>query len=95
VASRDERLLAAWLADPAIRTALGVNTWEGVEWIDGDRLIDLARWAVRLDAADGRPADERLPDRLAARAAAADYRLDRLQNPVVKPPTRSRPPRSR
>lgn len=90
-ARRDARLLASWLADPAIRSALGVNTWQGVEWVSGDRLAEVADWVVRLDAIEGRPTDPRLPDRLAARAAAAEFRVDRL---IVPPSTkpRSRPP---
>jgi glycosidase len=89
--ARDRALLTAWLTDPTTRAALGVNTWQGVEWIDGDRLIDLARWAVRLDETDGHPADPKLPVRLAALAKAAGYRVDRLTNP----PPASRKPRRR
>jgi glycosidase len=92
-ARRDERLLTAWLTDPTTRAALGVNTWEGAEWIDGDRLAEVARWVVRLDQAEGRPADAGVPERLAARVAAADYRLDRLQQPVA--PRAKRPPAKR
>ena len=93
VTARNERLLAAWLADPTTRAALGVNTWEGVEWLDGDRLMELARWTTRLDAAEGRPMDARLPQRLAARAAAADHRLDRLATGTTRRP--KRPPAGR
>ena len=52
----DLRLLEAWLARDIVRAAMGVNTWEGVEWLDRDRFVNLLRWAVRLDAiATGRP----------------------------------------
>ena len=50
--------LERWLADDVVRTAMGVNTWEGVEWLDRDRFDEPARWAVRLDAIDtGSPPD--------------------------------------
>ena len=29
---------------------MGLNTWEGVEWLDRERFANLLRWAVRLDA---------------------------------------------
>ena len=56
------RLLDAWLAGRRSRVAIGLNTWEGVEYLDRDRLRDLLSWAVRLDAIDA-------PD---DRAAAAE-----------------------
>ena len=69
---------AGWRADP-IRAAMGVNTWEGVEWLDRDRFVDLLRWAARLDAIDsGRDPDERLVQRLGAAAEATGYRIDAL-----------------
>ncbi|TAL13579.1 MAG: alpha-amylase, partial [Chloroflexota bacterium] len=54
--------LRAWIADPVIRAGLGVNAWDGVEWIDADRLVRLAdRWAAT-----------RMIDGIAPRAARAD-----------------------
>ena len=47
------RLLEAWLAIETTRVAIGVNTWEGVEYLDRDRFRELLAWAVRLDAIDG------------------------------------------
>jgi hypothetical protein len=82
--ARDRALIEAWLGDDRVRTAMGVHTWEGVEWLDGDRLVALARWAVRLDAADGLPADRGMPDRLATLAAAAGYRVDSLRRPAAE-----------
>jgi glycosidase len=82
--ARDRALIEAWLADDRVRTAMGVHTSEGEEWLDGDRLVELARWAVRLDAADGLPADRGLPDRLSALAAAAGYRVDALRRPAAE-----------
>ena len=75
----DARLLRQWLARPTVRAAMGVNTWEGVEWLDRDRFEALLRWSVRLDAidGDGRP-DDPLAIRLAASAAAAEYKVDAL-----------------
>ena len=76
---RDLRLLERWLAHDAIRTAMGVNTWEGVEWLDRERYAKLLEWAVRLDAIEtGAPADHALVARLVTAADAAGYRLDRL-----------------
>ena len=83
----DLRLLEAWLARDPVRAAMGVNTWEGVEWLDRDRFEALLRWAVRLDAiATGRPADERVVGRLAAAAEAAGYRIDALLSSLAPAP---------
>ena len=46
------RLFDAWLALELTRVAIGVNTWEGVEYLDRDRFLALLAWAVRLDAID-------------------------------------------
>ena len=44
----------------------GLNTWEGVEWLDRERFANLLRWAVRLDAIEtGRDPDTKVVDRLA------------------------------
>ena len=48
----DARLLDAWLARENIRVALGINTWEGVEYLDRDRFEEVVHWAARLDAID-------------------------------------------
>jgi hypothetical protein len=71
---------------------MGVNTWEGVEWLERDRFEALLAWAVRLDAIEtGRPVETALVDRLAAAAAAADYRLDRMVATGTPSARRSRP----
>ncbi|MBA2255431.1 MAG: alpha-amylase [Chloroflexi bacterium] len=93
VATLDARLIAAWLADDAVRAAIGVNTWEGVEWLDRDRFRSLLAWAERLD---GLEAEERaeakgeaaaphdgervseVVERLLAVAETAGYRVDSL-----------------
>jgi hypothetical protein len=101
--ARDTRLLERWLARPAVREAMGVNTWQGVEWLDRERYAALATWAIRLDAIEtAREADTGLVDRLATAAEAAGYRVDRLlADPGPAPggrrrtgPTRPRPPRT-
>jgi glycosidase len=92
--SADARLIDQWLARDLVRTAIGLNTWQGVEYVDRDRFEAMLRWAVRLDAIDAdvvatatkptpKPASKarRTPDlaaRLGMAAEAADYRVDRL-----------------
>ena len=44
-----------WLAATPVRAAIGLNTWEGVEWLDRERFEGVLRWAVRLDAIDALP----------------------------------------
>jgi glycosidase len=98
---RDQRLLERWLAHDGIRTAMGVNTWEGVDWLDRDRFAALLTWAARLDAIEtGTPPDRALIARLVTAAEAADHRVDRLiapggpraTGPAAR--TRSRSPRA-
>ena len=68
---------SAWLGDATVRTAFGVNTWEGVEYLGRDRLLDLLRWADRLDRLTADPAttDPAARQRIAADAEAAGYRV--------------------
>jgi hypothetical protein len=88
----DLRLVESWLVRDAVRAAMGVNTWESVEWLDRDRFASLLRWAVRLDAIEaGREPDESLVDRLSAAAEAAGYRVDALLTALSTP---ARPGRS-
>jgi hypothetical protein len=96
----DARLLEAWLARDTIRVAIGINTWEGVEYIDRDRFADVLRWAVRLDAIEAGetaiPATgEALVARLTAAADASGYRVDRLREALAdrSPATRAGPTR--
>jgi glycosidase len=85
----DLRLLEAWLTRDPVRAAMGVNTWEGTEWLDRDRFLDLLRWAARLDAIEsGRDPDERLVERLGAAADAAAYRVDALLAALARPAPR-------
>ncbi|MGZ9160314.1 MAG: alpha-amylase family glycosyl hydrolase [Candidatus Limnocylindrales bacterium] len=76
----DLRLLDLWLARHPVRTAMGVNTWEGVEWLDRDRFSSLLHWAVRLDAlASGTEPDTALVERFLTAASGAGYRIDALR----------------
>ncbi|MDH4141281.1 MAG: alpha-amylase family glycosyl hydrolase [Chloroflexota bacterium] len=89
--ARDARLIQRWVDRPAVRAAMGVNTWEGVEWLDRDRFAALLRWAVDLDAIEtGSPPDVALVDRLVDAAARGDYRLERL---TAAPTRTARAPR--
>ena len=87
------RLLDAWLARETSRVAIGLNTWEGVEYLDRDRLRDLLSWAVRLDMIDApddrtAAASVRAAARLADAAEAAGYRVDRLREGLGARPRR-------
>jgi hypothetical protein len=93
----------AWLTRGSVRTAIGLNTWQGVEYVDRDAFATILRWAVRLDAIDGdgvapprgrpgtkaRPSED-LVSRLSAAAEAAGYRVDRLRAALDPGPTGSR-----
>ena len=46
----DVRLFDQWLALDVVRTAIGVNTWQGVEYVDRSGFETMLRWADRLDA---------------------------------------------
>jgi hypothetical protein len=48
----EARLLDQWLARDVVRTAIGVNTWQGVEYLDRDAFARMLAWAMRLDAID-------------------------------------------
>ena len=77
----DARLLDPWLARETVRTAIGLNTWQGVEYIDRDAFEDMLRWAVRLDAIDAavrRSARPRRPAQTAGRACSGCCRERRL-----------------
>jgi hypothetical protein len=93
---RDARLLESWLARDTVRAAMGVNTWEGVEWLDRERFSNLLRWAVRLDSIEtGRGADDALVARLASAADAAGFRVDALLAALSGPARSSRTRRPR
>jgi hypothetical protein len=89
------RLLEAWLARETSRVAIGLNTWEGVDYLDRDRLRDLLSWAVRLDMIDApddrtAAASVRAAARLADAAEATGYRVDRLREVLAVSAPKSR-----
>jgi hypothetical protein len=86
----DLRLMERWLAHGQVRAAMGVNTWEGAEWLDRDRFEGLLGWAVRLDAIEtGREPDRALVTRLARAADTAGYRVDAMLAALSRPARRS------
>ena len=91
----DARLLEAWLARDDLRAAIGVNTWEGTDWLDRDRFAAMLRWAARLDAVEaGKAPPTRLPPyvkRLTEGAAQAGYRVDRLRELLAPTPVATKP----
>ena len=96
----DARLMEAWLAIDSVRVAIGVNTWEGVEYVDGDRFVELMGWAVRLDTiesehAAGTSAAAVMAARISAAAKAAGYRVDRLRAGLAPTSGSARAPRKR
>jgi hypothetical protein len=78
--SRDDRaLLARWLDSDVARAAIGVNTWDGAHWLDGDRFGSMLRLATRVDAIEtGAMPDDELVARLGMAARRAGYRVDML-----------------
>ncbi len=93
---RELRMLERWLASEPIREAIGVNAWDGEEWLDGDRFAALLGWAQRLDAIEtGAPTDTALTTRLLTAAEAAGYRLSALRAALAEPDTKRTPRRPR
>ncbi len=85
------RLVDAWLAHPAVRAFLRVNTWEGVEYVHGDSWQELLAWMGRLERIltprkdrAKRPVElSVLERRLSDAAEASGYRVDRLREAVA------------
>jgi hypothetical protein len=95
---RELRLLERWLPSEPIRNAIGVNAWDGEEWLDGDRFAALLAWAQRLDAIEtGASADTALATRLLTAAETAGYRLSALRAALAEADTKRTPraPKSR
>ena len=84
------RRVDAWLADPEVRTYLGVHDWEGHEWLAKDRLSALIRLAAGLDRAAGAKRRSPVLGRIERSAAAAEFRVDRWRAALREP--RSGPP---
>jgi len=75
--------MTAWLGIEAVRVAIGVNTWEGIEYLDRGRFDVFLDWAVRLDAVDSEDPEVAATSastaaRVSAAANVAGYRIDRL-----------------
>ena len=93
--SADLRLMTAWLGTEAVRVAIGVNTWEGVEYLDRGRFDVFLDWAVRLDTVDSddpgvATTSAATAARLSAAANVAGYRIDRLLTGLGARPGRTR-----
>jgi glycosidase len=74
-------LVAAWLADTAIRPLIGVNRWEGVEWFAKEPFESLLDLAAALEAVRSAGTEARataIIDRLRSIADEAGYRVDSL-----------------
>ena len=103
VKTADARLVDAWLARDPVRTAIGLHTWEGVEYVDRARFETMLRWAVRLDAIEAgtvpvagsasgagpRSKARVTPDLVARLGAAAATADDRVDRllAILAPPT--------
>jgi hypothetical protein len=83
-------LAEQWLADPDVRAFLAVHDWEGAEWLDRDRWLELLELAAELDRAAGRARRSPAIAALRSAAEAAGYRTDALAADL-----RSRPGRRR
>ena len=95
----DARLIEQWLGRDPVRTAIGLNTWQGVEYIERTAFETMLRWAVRLDAIDDTDRSAAAARRRAtptwspasrAAAEAAGYRVDRLLERLAPSPTTPR-----
>ncbi len=82
------RLADAWLGNPAARSFLRVNEWEGVEWFHLESWVELLDWVDRLErigatgagrAEGGSAAHTALIRRLRDAADASGYRVDQLR----------------
>ncbi|HYM83356.1 MAG TPA: alpha-amylase, partial [Candidatus Dormibacteraeota bacterium] len=90
-------LVEAWLSDAALRPILGVNRWEGVEWLAKEPFESLLDQLVALEAAaaNDRATVERtalVADRLRRSAEAAGYRVDALVRAQGRPPEAAEKP---
>jgi glycosidase len=109
VRTSDGRLLDQWLARDVVRTAIGLNTWQGIEYVDRDAFAGMLRWAIRLDAVEAtldetapvpsapravQPDKDDLVARMTAIAEAAAYRVDRMRAALGPPAGRASRPRA-
>jgi hypothetical protein len=89
------RLARDWLADPEVRSFLGVNEWDGAEWFNKDAFADLLAMAAGLDRARGARRPSPVIGRLRRAADAAGYRVDAFLANLDATPTPSRARRGR
>jgi hypothetical protein len=91
------RLAGAWLADPDVRAFLGVNAWDGAEWLNKEAFADLLGLAAGLDRAGGARRPSPVLGRLRRAADAAGYRVDRFLadlEPGLEKPVDGKPPKA-
>ncbi len=99
VATADARLLERWLASDVVRTAIGVNTWEGVEWLDRDAFASMLAGPSASTPSAAVPrrrgAAPTCVARMTAAAESAGYDVARLRAALLPPARRSSPARAR
>jgi hypothetical protein len=82
------RLVMAWLDRPDLRAFLGVNRWDGVDWLSREKWRELLDWSLLLDelrATDGDAARSRaVVLSLVDAGERSAYRLDRLLEAVAR-----------
>jgi glycosidase len=86
-----DRAVRGWFADPVIRAGLGVNSWDGIEYVEREAWL---QWLDAVAAGGGRAANARRT-RLARAAEAGGYRVDRILESLeaTTPPRRPGPAR--
>jgi hypothetical protein len=88
------RVFEAWLGDAAVRGATGVNTWEGVIYVDRERLDRMLTLLVATEAIAGGSGAAatagRVADRLRQSAEQTAYRVERMQGALGAQPSRKR-----
>ena len=90
------RLLDRWLRAEPTRVGMGINTWEGVEYLDRDRFREILSRAVRLDVIDApderaAAASARVAARLGEAAETAEHRVDRMRDFLATPGPAAKP----
>jgi hypothetical protein len=98
------RLAEAWLANPAVRSFLRVNEWEGVEWFHLESWMELLDWVDRLERVGPASAGRRSGSaaarvepirRMRDAADASGYRVDQLRAALATAASRGAGPAGR
>ena len=84
------KLAEAWLADPEVRSLLGVHEWDGAEWFGADAFDSLLELAAGLEQAASSRRRPAAIARLRKAAEAAGYRVDRLVPAIADASSSSR-----